>query len=54
MCFLKTVKNDLQRYSRQPFICPVKFQPPTINTGAKGYWDFRISDVVKNPDGTDI
>ena len=21
---------------------------------AKGDWDFRISDVVKNPDGTDI
>ena len=21
---------------------------------AKGYWDFRISDLVKNPDGTDI
>ena len=22
--------------------------------GAKGHWDFRISDLVKNPDGTDI
>ena len=22
--------------------------------GAKGDWDFRISDQVKNPDGTDI
>ena len=22
--------------------------------GAKGDWDFRISDLVKNPDGTDI
>ena len=22
--------------------------------GAKGNWDFRISDLVKNPDGTDI
>ena len=22
--------------------------------GAKGDWDFRISGVVKNPDGTDI
>ena len=21
---------------------------------AKGDWDFRISDLVKNPDGTDI
>ena len=25
-----------------------------INLGAKGDWDFRISDLVKNPDGTDI
>ena len=24
------------------------------NSGAKGDWDFRISDLVKNPDGTDI
>ena len=23
------------------------------NLGAKGDWDFRISDLVKNPDGTD-
>ena len=22
--------------------------------GVKGDWDFRISDLVKNPDGTDI
>ena len=22
--------------------------------GAKGDWDFRISDLIKNPDGTDI
>ena len=22
--------------------------------GTKGDWDFRISDLVKNPDGTDI
>ena len=22
--------------------------------GAKGDWDFRISDLVKNPNGTDI
>ena len=21
---------------------------------AKVYWDFRISDLVKNPDGTDV
>ena len=24
------------------------------NWGAKGVWDFRISALVKNPDGTDI
>ena len=23
-------------------------------TGAKGDWDFQISDLVKNPGGTDI
>ena len=22
--------------------------------GAKGDWDFRISDLIKNPDGTDV
>ena len=26
----------------------------TRHMGAKGDWDFRISDLVKNPDGTDI
>ena len=26
----------------------------TIPVGAMGDWDFRISDLVKNPDGTDI
>ena len=25
-----------------------------IIKGAKGDWDFRISDLVKNPDGTDV
>ena len=25
-----------------------------IYMGAKGDWDMRISDLVKNPDGTDI
>ena len=25
-----------------------------IHVGAKGDWEFRISDLVKNPDGTDI
>ena len=24
-----------------------------VMKGAKGDWDFRISDLVKNPDGTD-
>ena len=26
----------------------------TCKTGAKVDWDFRISDLVKNPDGTDV
>ena len=30
------------------------FAGTIINTGAKGDWDFRISDLVKNPDGIDI
>ena len=30
------------------------FKHPIYNTEAKGDWDFRISDLVKNPDGTDI
>ena len=25
-----------------------------IAVGEKGDWDFRISDLAKNPDGTDI
>ena len=25
-----------------------------IHKGAKDDWDFRISDLVKNPDGTDV
>ena len=25
-----------------------------MKLGAKGNWDFRISDLVKNTDGTDI
>ena len=25
-----------------------------LTKGAKGDWDFRISDLVKNPNGTDI
>ena len=25
-----------------------------LQTGAKGDWDFRISDLVQNPEGTDI
>ena len=29
-----------------------KFQPFTINKGAKDDWNFQISDLVKNPDGT--
>ena len=26
----------------------------SLYLGAKGDWDFRISDLVKNPDGNDI
>ena len=25
-----------------------------IGVGAKGDWDFQISDLIKNPDGSDI
>ena len=25
-----------------------------LYSGTQGDWDFRISDLVKNPDGTDI
>ena len=25
-----------------------------MTMGAKGDWDFRICDLVKNPDGTDV
>ena len=34
----------------------LKVNKPFIigDVGAKGDWDFRISDLVKNPDGTDI
>ena len=31
---------------------PVKISVPYYKYG--GDWDFRISDLVKNPDGTDI
>ena len=30
-----------------------KFSPNILMSGAKGYWDFQISDLVKNPVGTD-
>ena len=32
----------------------LKFLQVNMKVGAKGDWDFRISDLVKNPDGTDI
>ena len=31
-----------------------EWQPADISRPAKGGWVFRISDLVKNPDGTDI
>ena len=30
------------------------FDSTVYHLEATGYWDFRISDLVKNPDGTDI
>ena len=30
------------------------YRPSGKILGAKGDWDFRISDLVKKPDGTDI
>ena len=38
-------------YLQLPTMKPNKL---IIVTGAKGDLDFRISDLVKNPDGTDI
>ena len=35
-------------------LCFVYFSTFLLMSGAKGDWDFRISDLVKNPDGTDI
>ena len=32
----------------------VNIEMPGGGGGAKGDWDFRISDLIKNPDGTDI
>ena len=35
------------------FFC-LKIKDIYYMAGAKGDWEFRISDQVKNPDGTDI
>ena len=59
-------KNRLQLLVAGPLILHDNARPHTADVitkkfrdcgwkwGAKGYWDFRISDLVKNPDGTDI
>ena len=39
-------------YHPYHFVGEVLLHP--VYMGAKGDWDFRISDLVKNPDGTDI
>ena len=34
---------------------PGPHAPPSESaSGAKGDWDFQISDLINNPDGTDI
>ena len=38
----------------QFFIMFIYFELIIERGGAKGDWDFRISDLVKNPDGTDV
>ena len=37
-----------------PSIFVLKIIKATKTEGAKGDWDFRTSDLVKNPDGTEI
>ena len=36
------------------WIYPFLYVYNILNSGAKDDWDFQISDLVKNPDGTDI
>ena len=38
----------IRKESFKDFLVPLK------RTGANGYWDFQISDLDINPDGTDI
>ena len=47
-------KNNHLRMVYHPyhFVGEVLLHP--VHMGAKGDWYFRISDLVKNPDGTDI
>ena len=32
----------------------MQYKSLNIYAGAKGDWDFRISDLIKNPNGIDI
>ena len=34
--------------------CSLEYRGAIDNEGAKGDWDFRNSDLIKSPDGTDI
>ena len=36
------------------FVSSTGINRPDLYVGAKGDWDFWISDLIKNPDGTDI
>ena len=45
----KLTRLNMVKISENKFITYFFF-----NLGAKGDWDFRTSDLVKSPDGTDI
>ena len=54
LCVMAITNYILQK--QNPFMLKipiVPFESPYIQ-GAMGDWDFRISDLVKNPDGTDM
>ena len=49
-----SVCHDLLIYYRERVVFALQIVSTVVQLGAKGDWDFRISDLVKNPDGTDI
>ena len=55
-----TILSGQSQYSQQNVCLKIvpagikKLKPSTYQKGAKGDWNFQISDLVKNPDGTDI